>query len=405
MDELDRNLMEAWGEVTAKLRGDRGLARKRWRRSKGRTLQRPPRAWCMAVRASDTRLQGWNTLMDDRRAFETWQGHRLELDGKRLRELCGPVWLGWPGMRLVDAARELGRHPEALRYWLPKAGRPGRSRRVRAHKAPRRYEEVNEQGAVFCVRYEKAQCHGHFGMDVPVVWTDVPLNPGASFGRSPHAVWGSMWQYLGQGVQDEYVLQVERVPRYRPYGDGTERFRGWNFVCPGRYDPATGEHRSCGRLVQTLYGPLPVSTIAHRLNDDEGIDVGEANEGRGESGSKSGSEIESAKPQAADAGGLRGDFQGGFRGRLSGRWYPGVEDVLKGKRCFACSTCWRVRNFSLCDYRGWNEFVSYLSGGLLFGREVKRPGWLVYERKREVKRGARGRGRERGVGFGVSGAG
>ena len=63
MDELDRNLMEAWGEVTAKLRGDRGLARKRWRRSKGRTLQRPPRAWCMAVRASDTRLQGWNTLM------------------------------------------------------------------------------------------------------------------------------------------------------------------------------------------------------------------------------------------------------------------------------------------------------------------------------------------------------
>lgn len=53
-----------------------------------------------------------------------------------------------------------------------------------------------------------------------------------------------------------------------------------------------------------------------------------------------------------------------------------------------------MRNFSLCDYRGWNEFVSYISGGLLFGKEVVRPGWLRYERKQVRVRVRGGKGGE-----------
>jgi hypothetical protein len=34
------------------------------------------------------------------------------------------------------------------------------------------------------------------------------------------------------------------------------------------------------------------------------------------------------------------------------------------------------------DTAGWNELVAYLSGGLLYGREVARPAWLKPERRR-----------------------
>jgi hypothetical protein len=138
------------------------------------------------------------------------------MDGHDLRALCGPVRIPWPGVKLKAAAM-LGRHPEALRHWLPAGARPGRSRAVRAHKAPRRYEEISEPGAVLSVCYEKSRRHGHQGVDVPVVWSSRPLNPGASRGEPPHALWGTVWQQMQDCVPDDFGLIVERVPRYRPY--------------------------------------------------------------------------------------------------------------------------------------------------------------------------------------------
>ena len=68
--------------------------------------------------------------------------------------------------------------------------------------------------------------------------------------------------------------------------------------------------------------------------------------------------------------------------KMAGRWYPGLDDPLVGWRSFACDHCWGVKHFSLSDHRGWNEFGTHLSGGLLFGREVARPAWVRYHRKR-----------------------
>src|SRR5207302_1418593 len=43
---------------------------------------------------------------------------------------------------------------------------------------------------------------------------------------------------------------------------------------------------------------------------------------------------------------------------------------------FACDKCHRIKRFSRCDPNAWNEAVTYLSAGLLYGREVQRPDWF-----------------------------
>ncbi|MFG0285935.1 MAG: LuxR C-terminal-related transcriptional regulator, partial [Phycisphaerales bacterium JB039] len=39
---------------------------------------------------------------------------------------------------------------------------------------------------------------------------------------------------------------------------------------------------------------------------------------------------------------------------------------------FACAHCWQMRRTTLANYAGWNDFVSYISAGLLYGHEVER---------------------------------
>ena len=57
MDELDHNLLMAWQRVWDKCKVNPAEARRRWRRSRpGTVLDRPHRAFCVAIRASDTRL-------------------------------------------------------------------------------------------------------------------------------------------------------------------------------------------------------------------------------------------------------------------------------------------------------------------------------------------------------------
>lgn len=60
---------------------------------------------------------------------------------------------------------------------------------------------------------------------------------------------------------------------------------------------------------------------------------------------------------------------------LAGAWEPGLSEpeVGFGHRRFACKECWQVRNITLTDHSGWNDFVTHISGGLLYGQEVERP--------------------------------
>jgi hypothetical protein len=51
------------------------------------------------------------------------------------------------------------------------------------------------------------------------------------------------------------------------------------------------------------------------------------------------------------------------------------------EQTFACEKCHKIRRVSRCDPNAWNEIVTYLSAGLLYGREVERPSWFAKSRR------------------------
>ena len=84
--------------------GFSGVVRRLGRR-KLAVLARPPREWCLAVRASDRRLaQGYEEPVE----------HLVTLTRSLLISICAPVQLTAPGETRQDVARQLGTTPMGI---------------------------------------------------------------------------------------------------------------------------------------------------------------------------------------------------------------------------------------------------------------------------------------------------
>ena len=335
--------------------------------------------------------------------------HTVLIDGRLIREMTRPVMIPWPGVTYEEAAAICGREYRSFKSWVRKC--PFRIDRYREHGFP------DDMAAPPRNRPRPRKCPGnHTGNDSgnhprkgrgrrPYVWTASPIDANNSTGRVPHPVWGTLWQSQWRKLPEDYQLLVQRVPVFKKEGrrkgrcsggDGEKTFRGWNWVCPGRMrsegftaelaeraeesgrsevpprrtgsnqksdvDVAEraqshplwsalraqhsggGEHIPCGRRCKYLYGPqtvwtLPMAMAGGSLEDpDDGFDMPE------------------------DSG-------------LAGQWFPGMSDTVAaaGSRVFACKRCWAVRAACFANETGWNEFISTISGGLLYGHEVERP--------------------------------
>jgi hypothetical protein len=57
-EELERNICEAWVALRGRILSDPDELRRRVARRRMKSLRRPPRAWCLALRASDRRITG-----------------------------------------------------------------------------------------------------------------------------------------------------------------------------------------------------------------------------------------------------------------------------------------------------------------------------------------------------------
>lgn len=397
MDELDHNLLMAWDRVFERCRKDPVEARRRYDRMRaGGVYDRPVRAWCVAIRASDSRLDEL-VYGGESAAMRARVAHEIEVDAYTLSALCGPVRIPYPGVPMREAAAMLGRDPASIKKWLPvQIGKTVAEKeafvqeryRSGSGRGERRWAEyyAHETGrGVFNVRYEPAGAAGRkAGMEVPVVWCDHDLDPGGFMGRPPSRWWGTLWRYLADAVPDHFEQGLVREPVVQPY-EGGARFRGWQWRCPGlleargvrlgargKAEPliergefeeetqAPGlkpQDSTCGRAVRALYAPLPVRTIGEYFGVKEGLEV----EG------------------------------------LSGQWYPGVMDRWAGRRSLACERCWKIKRQTFTNSTGWNELVTYLSGGLLYGREVEKPSDFEFERRRKrVPRAKQGGRLERG---------
>ena len=82
-----------------------------------------------------------------------------------------------------------------------------------------------------------------------------------------------------------------------------------------------------------------------------------------------------------EAGVLRAAGVGGGAVREGDEGESG-EEGGGGVRGFACSKCHGVHDYGRLDGRGWNELIMHLSGGLLYGKEVRKPAWWKAKRRR-----------------------
>ena len=305
MDELDQALLEAWHVVSERLKNEPWALARRMERVSRKELRRPVRAWCVALRASDSRIGAheWRTELQGHFAAKG-KNHFLTLSGERLRELCRPVRIDAPGVPVVEAARLLGRDPRTVWSWMGK----GRLN-VERQSMPSRTRMKHR------------------------VWSG-PIDPQADDGRGPWAVWGTLWQNLWERIPEDYTQRVQRTMRVRAKRGGRAgeplNFRGWDWKCPGRL-LATGQYLKCGRVCKKLWMPLPAWTI--------------------------------------------GDY---LAGRSGGAWEQLPRFEVERSR-FACARCWGIRfdPVKSSPDAAWNQFVSTVSGRLLYGREVTRLGELA----------------------------
>ncbi|MCZ6834655.1 MAG: hypothetical protein O7G85_02680 [Planctomycetota bacterium] len=374
MDQIDVNLARAWHEVTSRLRDDPDEVMKRYRRTMSTMMTCPPKPLCLCLRASDTRISPNNAYIGPPNAIEVREGHTIELDGDVLRELCKPITIPWPGLTPREAAKVLGLSHPAVCHWI-------------------------NEGVFTIDRYEPGLMH-RTPRPVRIIYTPSPLDMGSPKGRPPDPAWGTMWQWLWEKLPENYTLTTRRVPRLRPT-HGRPKFMGWCWICPGllRRTPdsmslslagrgnvsggaggagggASGyENIPCGRLVERLFAPMSLWTLPQAmgwLNDpDYGFDLPPT----------------PGTPTPGSGKGLK----------LTGRWRPGEIDPLLASlarrgvagRSFACAHCWKPIATDTGNHGGteaWNLFVSHVSGGLLYGHEVKRPqGMGLFPRKNKVR--------------------
>lgn len=290
-----------------------------------------PRALCLGVRAGDLRINAMRAALVPEDAFDRVSGreprgreagvkvgrlaqvepreHEVLVDAGLLREVCGPVWLPGEGVSLEGAGALLGRQPETLRGWV-------------------------RTGALLEERVRRTDRTGASKMRL-LVRASGPLDPASSEGRPPGAWWGTMWQWLSGRVGDDFEQVVVRVPEYRPY-KGVERFRGWSWLCPG-----------CGRRARFLHIPTRGDVYRERWAG--------------------------ATRWARERGGVPGACEGVSDGRWGAAWSAAFEtgEEAEPMQTLACYRCHGVDHGAGGEANRWNQVVTVLSGGLLFGREVK----------------------------------
>ena len=292
MDDMDRALLEAFGEVWPRLKGDEDELRARLARRRSREMSRPPRAWCLAVRASDRRIEPYRMAIVPRYEEGLVVAEEVTLDAEALRRLCAPVEINSAGESITTVAEKLGMRLASLGY---------------ARKS-----------GVFTERRIP-----QFRGTTALLYTDRLIDPSAPLGRAPDVLWGWAWRSAAERLPGDFAQAVEKRPEYR-LDHGEARQRGWRWICPG-----------CKKRVRTIFLPMRQMNLLEYF------------------GVKAETDIE-----------------------------DGVEDL---PRVFGCTRCHRVRYFSKVDRHGWNALIGHSTGGLLYGREVRRPEFWKATRKRAYR--------------------
>src|SRR4051812_18885737 len=115
--------MEAWEKISPRLKDDPRELQKRLTRRRKPLLSRPPRPWCLAIRASDLRITPAHWVITPSHAMDLDHEdhpyerieHEVLLQPHALRKYLRPVSLDAWGEEVPYLAKLLGSSPSGLR--------------------------------------------------------------------------------------------------------------------------------------------------------------------------------------------------------------------------------------------------------------------------------------------------
>src|SRR5438045_2618466 len=129
MNDVDRLILEAWEKLGAKIMADPNEMRRRLARRRMKILTAPVRAWCLAIRASDTRITAAHWVISPEHAMDLDHPehpyeaieHEVIIRPHALRKFCRGVRTDSWGEEVAEVGKMLG----ASRHLLRGAGRAG----------------------------------------------------------------------------------------------------------------------------------------------------------------------------------------------------------------------------------------------------------------------------------------
>ena len=118
--DLERAITHAWLKLRKQILSDPHELRRRLARRRLKTLTRPPRAWCIAIRASDRRITPAHWIITPEHAMDLDHPehpyepieHEVTIQTHAIRRYCHPV--SFSREDAVDVAKMLGVSPSQV---------------------------------------------------------------------------------------------------------------------------------------------------------------------------------------------------------------------------------------------------------------------------------------------------
>ncbi len=228
--ELDDVMCQAWEKIKDKVLGDEAELRRRLARRE-KVFDRVPRALCLAIRASDYRINPQTALLSPPSAMNRGElaEHDVLITSSLLRDLCRPVELCWR-LKFSQLAEQMGCYRQLPRALELRGILPG-------HRIP--------------------GIGGNWHNPYPLVASGYPpfLDPCALGKAAPDELLLPFWRDLNSRLPDNVRQTLRRQPVFQSIRR-QQRFMRWTWVCP-----------ACKRNANTLYFPMgsPNWAAAHNI--------------------------------------------------------------------------------------------------------------------------------------------
>src|SRR5258706_11551511 len=119
-EELEQNIREAWLRLSGEILSDPDELQRRLARRRMKCLTQPPRAWCIAIRASDRRITPAHWIITPDHALDLDHPehpyepieHEVTIQKHAIRRYCNPA--SFSREDAADVAKMLGVSPAAL---------------------------------------------------------------------------------------------------------------------------------------------------------------------------------------------------------------------------------------------------------------------------------------------------